>query len=198
MKPCMKNLRQRQEGRSQHMLTTAEHISTPRVQRSTLATLRLRLKPAHRSCGFVQGAWWPRSTRLAAELPSLLDALSLRFDVIDRVRYHQNDWSPTAPSLKHESGEVILDSSQDSPNVITVFGPQFGRLALLLVPPSTGATDAHTAMTTASSVGDASTPDQLLGISEYSAKMATAPAFRCSDGGSEEGALRWSCRGPRL
>jgi hypothetical protein len=180
------------------MLATAEHIRTPRVQRSTLATLRLRLKPAHRSCGFVQGAWWPHSTRLAAELPSLLDALSLRFDVIDRVRYHQNDWSPTPPSLKHESGEVILESSQDSPNVITVFGPQFGRLALLLVPPYMDATDACTAMTTASTVGDASTPDQLLGISEYGAKNGHRTGIALQRSGSDGRALGWSCRGPRL
>ena len=64
---------------------------------------------------------------------------------------------------------MILDASQDSPNVITVFGKQLGRLALLVVPPYTDADDAYTAMTTAASVGDASTPDQLLGISEHSA-----------------------------
>ena len=65
---------------------------------------------------------------------------------------------------------MILDASDDSHNVITVFGQRFGRLALLVVPPYTDADDAHTAMTTAASVGDASTPDQLLGINERSAK----------------------------
>jgi hypothetical protein len=146
----------------------------------------------------VQGAWWPRSTRLAAELPSLLEALSLRLDVIDRVRYHQNDWSPTPPSLKLETGEVILESSQDSPNVITVFGPKFGRLALMLVPPYTDAADAYTAMTTAASVGDASTPEQLLGIGEHSAKNGHRTRIARQRRESGGGALRWSCRGPRL
>jgi Family of unknown function (DUF5994) len=118
----------------------------------------------------------------------------LRFGVIDRVRYHHNDWLPTPPNLKHESAEVVLDPSQHSPNVITVFGPQFGRLALLLVPPYTDTTNAYTAMTKAATVGDVSTPDQLLGISEHSAKdrrhALVAPRRR-------EGGLRWSCRGPR-
>ena len=150
------------------MLATTEHIGTARAHRPTIGMLRLRLKPAHRSCGFVQGGWWPQSTKLATELPSLLEALSLRFGPIDRLRYHQSDWSPTPASIEHQGGDVILDASEDSQNVITVFGQRFGRLALLVVPPYTDADDAHTAMTTAASVGDASTPDQLLGISDCS------------------------------
>lgn len=81
---------------------------------------------------------------------------------------------------------MILDSSQDSPNVITVFGKQFGRLALLLVPPYTDATDAYAAMTTAASVGDASTPGQLLGRVNTAPRIATTPSSRCSDGNAKD------------
>src|SRR4029077_9694187 len=62
----------------QHMLTITENIPDASVRRPAIGTLRMRLKPAHRSCGFVQGAWWPRSPELTSELPSLLAALSLR------------------------------------------------------------------------------------------------------------------------
>lgn len=175
------------EGRSQHMSTTTEHIGAARAHRSTFGTLRLRLKPAHRYCGFVQGGWWPRSTRLTAELQSLLAALSLRFGRIDRVRYHQSDWPPTPSSIKYLGGNVILDASHDSPNIITVFGQRFGRLALLVVPPYTDADDADAAMTTAASIGDASTSDQLLGIRERSATdrhraLSTLPRWDCALG----------------
>ena len=44
-------------------------------------------------------------------------------------------------------------------------------------------------MTTAASVGDAS-PHQLLGISERSVRIATAPSSRCSDGD-----VQWGCKG---
>jgi hypothetical protein len=171
------------------MSTITEHIGDARVHRSAIGTLRLRFKPAHRSCGYVQGAWWPQSTRLAAELPSLLAALSLRFGVINRVRYHQSDWSSAPSSLKHLGGDVILDASQDSPNVMTVFGKEFGRLALLVVPPHASPSDAHIAMTTAVSVGDASTPDQLLGISEHSAKNGHHARVALQRWESEGGAL---------
>ncbi|WP_232321037.1 DUF5994 family protein [Mycobacterium shimoidei] len=154
----------------QNMTMTIEYVDTAATQRPALAALRLRLKPAHRSCGYVQGAWWPRSTRLAGELPSLLEALSLRFGMIDRIRYHENDWPPTPPSIKHRGADVILDASQESPNVITAFGREFGKLTLLVIPPRTDAADAHAAMSAASNSGDVSAPDQLLGLDHHIGK----------------------------
>ncbi|WP_308203656.1 DUF5994 family protein [Mycolicibacterium gadium] len=141
----------------------------------TLGTLRMQLKPAHRSCGFVQGAWWPRSTELGIELPSLLEALSLRFGLIDSLLYHESDWSPAPLSLKHRSDQVLLSAHQEWPNVISVFGPRFGRLDLLVVPPYTEPTHAYSVVTTASSVNDASTPDQLLGITRRSDDRLLSP-----------------------
>jgi hypothetical protein len=35
-------------------------------------TLRLKLKPKAPTTGYVDGAWWPRSRDLSAELPALL------------------------------------------------------------------------------------------------------------------------------
>lgn len=176
------------------MTTTLEHIDATRVRRPALGTWRLRLKPAHRVCGYVQGAWWPRSKRLAAELPSLLDALTLRFGELDRVCYHQNDWSPTLSGIKLQGYDVILDASLESPNVVTVFGKRFGRLALLVMPPLTNRSDADVMMTKAATVGDVSTPEQLLGISQRGARNGhTNMAQR-----RQREAHRWSCRGPRL
>ena len=111
-----------------------------------------------------QGAWWPRSTELTSELPSLLAALSLRVGSIDSVLYHESDWSPAPLSIKHQGDQVILGAHQEWPNVVSLFGPRFGRLELLVVPPHTESAHAYNAVTTAACVGDASTPDQLLGI----------------------------------
>ena len=146
------------------MLTITENIPDASVRRPAIGTLRIRLKPAHRSCGFVQGAWWPRSTELTSQLPSLLAALSLRVGSIDSVLYHESDWSPAPLSIKHQGDQVILSAHQEWPNVVSVFGPRFGRLDLLVVPPYTEPTHAYNVVTTAASVNDASTPDQLLGI----------------------------------
>jgi Family of unknown function (DUF5994) len=146
------------------MLTITENIADAPARRPAIGTLRLRLKPAHRPCGFVQGAWWPRSTELGNELPALLAALSLRVGSIDSVLYHESDWSPAPLRIKHQGHEVIVSAHQQGPNVISLSGPLFGRLDLLVVPPYTEPTYAYTVVTTAASVNDASTPDQLLGI----------------------------------
>jgi hypothetical protein len=146
------------------MLTITENVPEASSRRPAIGTLRLRLKPAHRSCGFVQGAWWPRSTELGSELPSLLAALSLRAGRIDSVLYHEADWSPAPVSIKHQGNHVILGAYQEWPNVISLFGPRFGRVDLLVVPPYTDPTHAYNVVTTAASVNDVSTPDQLLGV----------------------------------
>ena len=40
--------------------------------------LRLRLRPKALTTGYVDGAWWPRSRDLAAELPALLAVPAVR------------------------------------------------------------------------------------------------------------------------
>jgi len=144
------------------MLAITENIADASARRPAMETLRMRLKPPRRSCGFVEGAWWPRSTELASELPSLLAALSLRLGSIDSVLYHESDWSPAPLSIKHQGDQVVLSAHQEWPNVVSLFGPRFGRLDLLVVPPYTDPSHAYNVVTTAAGVDDASTPDQLL------------------------------------
>jgi hypothetical protein len=148
----------------QHMLAITENITDASAHRPAISTLRLRLKPAHRSCGFVQGAWWPRSTELTSELPTLLAALSLRVGSIDCVLYHEDDWSPAPLNIEHQGDQVSLGAHQEWPNVVSLFGPRFGSMELLVVPPHTEPAHAYNLVTTAAHVNDASTPDQLLGI----------------------------------
>jgi hypothetical protein len=170
-----------------HMLTITENIPEASTRRPAFGTLRMRLKPAHRSCGFVQGAWWPRSTELGSELPSLLAALSLRMGPIHSVLYHEEDWSPAPLSIKHQGNQVILGSHQEWPNVISAFGPRLGRLDLLVVPPYTEPTQAYNIVTTAASVNDVSTPNQLLGIAHRADDRLLSPiAFERweADGGA--------------
>jgi hypothetical protein len=159
----------------QNVLTITEKIADAPARRPALGTLRMRLKPAHRSCGFVQGAWWPRSTELGSELPSLLAALSLRVGSIDSVLYHEDDWTPAPLSVKHQGDQVIVGAHQEWPNVVSVFGPRFGRLDLLVVPPYTEPTHAYNVVMAAASVNDVSTPDQLLGITRRADDRLLSP-----------------------
>ena len=70
-------------------------------------TPRLRLKPKAPQSGHVDGAWWPHSDDLAAELPDLLAVLSVRLGRIDRVLYNVNEWAKP-PSRKLETGGRLV------------------------------------------------------------------------------------------
>src|SRR5690242_5908501 len=101
----MTNCAQCATTRKEPEMTVATEPTAARKHRSAIGSLRLRLKPAHRYCGFVQGAWWPRSTRLTAELPPLMTAIALRFGEIDAVSYHPGDWSTVPDHIDLESHE---------------------------------------------------------------------------------------------
>ena len=153
--------------------------------------LRLRLKPAHRSCGSVQGAWWPRSDQLFTELPLLLAALYRRLGRTDRVIYDENRWAPASLQMKFRGRSIILESSSTkSTNTLSVIGKRFGRLVLLVVPPFTNPTRAYTAVMAASKPDDVSTPDELLGIGAREAQDRRLALMAHQRWESEGGALR--------
>src|ERR1700684_3652507 len=69
-----------------------EHDHVGHRQVPPAQTPRLRLKPKAPQSGYVDGAWWPHSDELMAELPDLLSVLSVRLGPISRVMYNVNEW----------------------------------------------------------------------------------------------------------
>ena len=145
-------------------------------------TPRLRLKPKAPRSGLVDGAWWPRSDDLAAELPDLLAVLSVRLGRIDRVLYRINEWAKSAAKLASGGRLVRLDGYQRQPaNTIEVLGLSGNRIVLMVVPPNTDADLAHEAMMTAAAPNDASIVGNLLAIGAHqqeAPKTCYHPTFR--------------------
>ncbi|MGO4443427.1 DUF5994 family protein [Mycobacterium sp. 2YAF39] len=134
------------------------------ARRWTITHPRLRLKPAHRSAGFVQGGWWPPTDQLYIELRHLLAALSSQSGIIERVIYDENSWASAPLRMEFRAHSVILEPSNTSPNTLTVCGKKFGTLVLLVVPPDTDPTAAYAAVTAAADPDDVSTAEDLLAI----------------------------------
>ncbi|MEW2480117.1 DUF5994 family protein [Mycolicibacterium peregrinum] len=130
-------------------------------------TPRLRLKPKAPHSGYVDGAWWPHSDDLSAELPDLLAVLSVRLGRIDRVLYHLSAWA-TAPRKLVTGGRAVrLDGYRRQPiNTVEVLGLDGDRLTLLVIAPHTDADDAHHTMMTAAQPHNAATVDGLLMIGQ--------------------------------
>jgi hypothetical protein len=166
-------------------------FGTAHARRSGTGYLRLRLKPADRSGGLVQGGWWPRSDQLFKELPFLLAALAPRVGPVDRVIYDETRWAPQALRMEFRGRSIILEgSSTTSTNTLSVIGKGFGKLVLLIVPPYTNPTRAYTAVMTASKPGDLSSPDELLGIGRREAQDRRLALLAHRRWESEGGALR--------
>ena len=126
-------------------------------------TPRLRLKPKAPTTGHVDGAWWPHSDDLAAELPDLLAVLSVRLGRIDRVMYNLNEWATPPRKLATGGRRVRLDGYRRQPtNTIEVLGLNGNRTVLLVVPPNTDPQMAHEAMMTAAAPNNASMVANLL------------------------------------
>jgi hypothetical protein len=138
-------------------------------------TPRLRLKPKAPITGYVDGAWWPHSDNLAAEIPDLLAVLSVRLGRIDRVIYNLAEWTKAPAKLQTDDGLIRLAGYHRQPvNTIEVLGLNRNKIVLLVVPPDTDPDRAHEAMMAAAAPDDASTIERLL--------ATTAPAREPSTG----------------
>ena len=142
-------------------------------------TPRLRLKAKAPHGGYVDGAWWPHSDDLAAELPDLLAVLSVRLGRIDRVSYRLNAWTNAPRKLTTGGRAVRLDGYRRQPlNTIEVRGldDDRDRLILLVIPPRTDPDDAHATMMAAAQSGNAASADGLLMISPRDRERRTQAA----------------------
>jgi hypothetical protein len=129
-------------------------------------TPRLRLKPKAPVSGYVDGAWWPHSDDLAAELPDLLAVLSVRLGPIGRVIYSLNEWAKAPKKLTTDGAAVRLDGYRLQPvNTVEVLGLNCKKIVLLVVSPQAGPDQAHAIMMTAAGPNNALTVDSLLRIS---------------------------------
>jgi uncharacterized protein DUF5994 len=125
--------------------------------------LRLRLKPKGPTNGYVDGAWWPRSRDLTAELPALAEVLAVRLGQVQRVAYALSTWDPTPRRYDVLGYRVRLEGfTYQDQNIIHVTGSNRGRITLLVIPPEMGDTAGHDALMTAGRRGNADRPEDIL------------------------------------
>ena len=148
------------------MTRKQDHTYVGRQHTPPVHTPRLRLKPKAPSSGYVDGAWWPHSGDLTAELPDLLAVLSVRLGPIGRVTYNLNEWAKPPAKLAAGGRTVRLDGYRLQPvNTVEVLGLDHNKIVLLAISPHAGPDQAHAIMMSAARPDNASTVDSLLKIS---------------------------------
>jgi hypothetical protein len=123
----------------------------------------LRLKPAGSASGYVDGAWWPRSRDLAAELPALADVLTVRLGSVWQVVYPLRAWDTAARRIQFDGHPVRLQGfhAQDE-NAISIVALDRQRIRLLVIPVDASEKAGHDAMMTASGRDNADNPATIL------------------------------------
>lgn len=127
---------------------------------------RLRLKPETPGTGYVDGAWWPRSRELAAELPELLAAVTGRLGDIDRMAYNLTAWRTSARRFVGHGQRIRLEGFRSQhPDLLTFVGKTGGkRLVLLAVPPDYPAAAARSVLRAASQQDNVDSSETLLAL----------------------------------
>jgi hypothetical protein len=99
---------------------------------------RLRVTPNRLASEHIDGAWWPRSTQLAAELPALLSSLSDRLGQVVGVGYRRDGWPDTPPYIEVADHPVqLMGFTGDEPAGVIPIGHDGHHLTLRVIAPTT-------------------------------------------------------------
>ncbi|WP_183064106.1 DUF5994 family protein [Streptomyces sp. gCLA4] len=117
------------------MTTTLDPAAQPAV---VLRPARLSLTPKTALAGRLDGAWWPRSRDLEAELPALAAALDETWGRITRVSVNPSRW-PVVPRTVAVAGHLLHVGwfTEQDPDKLILLSYTVGRWDLLVIPPET-------------------------------------------------------------
>jgi hypothetical protein len=151
-------------------LRTDDTSTAPLLDEPERAGARLMLLAAEEGhATTLDGAWWPRSTSLATDLPPLVAELRRRGVRITRAAYHPELWEPAPRKIRADNRIVRLGWFRTiDPHLVSLTGSGGERVELLVVPPDTAPAAAARAMALAATRGNRSSPTAVLAAAEVS------------------------------
>ncbi|WP_051807462.1 DUF5994 family protein [Actinoplanes subtropicus] len=138
---------------------------TVATKRPASSAVRMKLNGGPSRKAAFDGAWWPRTTDAAAELPPLLEVLRGVRGEITHVLLGAADWDlPHPRRLAAGPTMVRLGWFTSQPASLLTLVTEFGedRFDLLVVPPDATSAAAEMAMSAAADADDRNRPAELL------------------------------------
>ncbi|GIE90534.1 DUF5994 family protein [Actinoplanes regularis] len=132
--------------------------------------VRLRLDPHPARTNTLDGAWWPRSTNAASELPSLVETLGERRGKITHVLLNSTEWDLPHPQRAGGGRQAVrLGWYTSQPAGLITIINEFGedRFDLLVVPPDASQASADTMSAAAADPTDKRHTPELIAEIEY-------------------------------
>lgn len=124
------------------------------------AVLRLETTPDRQ--GILDGAWWPRSRDIVAELPSLITELVRHLGPITRVGLDASAWDVLPTRLTIDDRVVHIDSFAVGDDTVLITRGERDHFSLLVVPPQATPDAARAAMAKAVAAGNVQGAEQIL------------------------------------
>ncbi|MCX5082669.1 DUF5994 family protein [Streptomyces sp. NPDC056121] len=115
-------------------------------QEAKPATAPLRLETTQSREALLDGAWWPRSHNIEAELPTLVTELTSRLGPIARVGLDSAAWEELPTRLIIDDRVVHLDAHEVGDGTALVTRGDGDYFVLLVVPPESDPAAARAAM----------------------------------------------------
>ncbi|MGW1074997.1 DUF5994 family protein [Streptomyces sp. NPDC002537] len=125
-------------------------------------TALLRLETTQERGGILDGAWWPRSRDIGAELPGLISALTEHLGPVTRVGLDQSAWGELPVRLTIGGRVVHIDSFPVGDDTVLITRGDNDHFALLVVPPDAAPDAARTAMARAVRADNITQAEQIL------------------------------------
>ncbi|WP_330297277.1 DUF5994 family protein [Streptomyces sp. NBC_00503] len=167
-------------------MITALDRTAPRDLATELPA-RLSLTPKTVLAGQLDGAWWPRSRDLEAELPPLAAALEEPWGRITRVTVNPVRW-PAVPHTVPADGRTLHVAwfTEQDPDKLILLSYTVGRWDLLVIPPETEPAAAARLMAAAAIPGSVLTASVLM-ANEAAIGRGIRDALRQESGWESEG-----------
>jgi hypothetical protein len=125
-------------------------------------TALLRLETTRSREGILDGAWWPRSRDIGAELPSLITALTAHLGPISRVGLDASAWDALPTRLIVDDRVVHIDSFAVGDDTVLITRGDQDYFTLLVVPPQATPDAARAAMARAVQADNVTPAEQIL------------------------------------
>ncbi|MGP4012634.1 DUF5994 family protein [Streptomyces sp. 4N124] len=125
-------------------------------------TAVVRLETTHDRLGVLDGAWWPRSHDIAAELPGLITALTEYLGPVTRVGLDADAWEELPTRMTIEDRVVHIDASSIGDDTVLITRGEQDLFSLLVVPPHATPDAARAAMAEAVRADNVTQAEQIL------------------------------------
>ncbi|MFJ8096963.1 DUF5994 family protein [Streptomyces griseofuscus] len=122
----------------------------------------LRLETTESREGVLDGAWWPRSRDIGAELPELLSALTRHLGPVTRVGLDTAAWAGLPTRIVVDDRVVHIDSFPVGDDTVLITRGDQDLFSLLVVPPNATPEAARAAMAQAVRADNISQAEQIL------------------------------------